>query len=379
MNNRTLRTSALVVGGGPAGSTAARFLAEAGIDTILVERDLTYVKPCGGGIPSGGFKEFDLPESLIRKKIYKVVIISPADRRTEIDLVGGHICITERGHFDSALRNIARDKGAEIIEGEFRGFTARNGAYTSFIYRKDKDAILKIDSDYVLASDGISFSVGRLCAIRRPHNLYTISARLDKYNGDACEFWFGNSHASNFYSWVFPSDGHASVGTGGNKPRELRALFTNFISRKFKCSMEYMAKQQRLCKPIVFPLPAWRGGPYSTGNLLLLGDAAGMVMPTTYEGIYYAMKSAQFAAAAIIERKPANYRRLIEDRFKYRFLTMNIFRQLFFRSDKTIEKWIRIHGSNLVQEIAMKLWLQKDSSAHNLYAYLRAFGSRVMS
>jgi geranylgeranyl reductase len=129
----------------------------------------------------------------------------------------------------------------------------------------------------------------------------------------------------------------------------------------------------------IFPLPAWRGGPYTVRNLFLLGDAAGMVMPTTYEGIYYAMKSGQFAAAAVAEKRPEIFRELLEERFRYRFLLMNIFRRLFFRSDKTIEKWIRIHGSSVVQEIAMKLWLQKDPGSQNLYAYLKAFGSRVMS
>jgi hypothetical protein len=104
-----------------------------------------------------------------------------------------------------------------------------------------------------------------------------------------------------------------------------------------------------------------------------------MVMPTTYEGIYYAMKSGQFAAAAVAEKRPEIFQELLEDRFRYRFLLMNIFRRLFFRSDRTIEKWIRIHGSSVVQEIAMKLWLQKDPGSQNLYAYLKAFGSRVMS
>ncbi len=55
-----MKCQVLVVGGGPAGSTAARLLAEKGIETVLIEKNLSFNKPCGGGIPSAGLKEFFL-------------------------------------------------------------------------------------------------------------------------------------------------------------------------------------------------------------------------------------------------------------------------------------------------------------------------------
>jgi geranylgeranyl reductase len=373
------RTSALVIGGGPAGSTAARFLAEAGVDTVLVERDFSYVKPCGGAIPSGGFREFGLPETLIRNKAGRIIIVSPAGHEIEIGLQGGHLFIVERGHFDSSLRRIAADKGASLIEGDFAGFEKNSAPFISRIRNKETNSIMRVQADYVLASDGITFGVGKSFSIRRPRRLYTISSHMNTHSSDCCEFWFGNNHASNFYSWVFPSGSRTSIGTGGNAPRELSGLLDNFARRRFGRSLQHLLTDNLIDVARIFPVPAWRGRPYTVRNLLLLGDAAGMVMPTTYEGIYYAMKSGQFAAAAVAEKRPEIFQKLLEDRFRYRFLLMNIFRRLFFRSDKTIEKWIRIHGSSVVQEIAMKLWLQKDPGSQNLYAYLKAFGSRVMS
>jgi len=56
-------------------------LASEGVDTVLVERDFSYVKPCGGGISSGAFREFALPENIIRKTIDKVLIVSPEGRK----------------------------------------------------------------------------------------------------------------------------------------------------------------------------------------------------------------------------------------------------------------------------------------------------------
>jgi|WetSurMetagenome_2_1015567.scaffolds.fasta_scaffold00429_4 geranylgeranyl diphosphate/geranylgeranyl-bacteriochlorophyllide a reductase len=369
----TLKTSALIIGGGPAGSTAARFLSEAGVDTLLAERDFSYVKPCGGCIPSGGFNEFGLPEALIKKKIGRIVIVAPSGKRLEINLRGGHLYITERGSFDSALRTLAGQKGASLIECEFTGVEKRNGSFVSRLIRKADGAIITVHSDYLLAADGISFITGKCLNMKRPSHLYTISANIPRFEGDACEFWFGNKHASNFYSWIFPSEGRASIGTGGSAPGELRPLFDNFIKRRFGNNRGPFAGNRDICHPRIFPVPSWRGSPYSDGNALFLGDAAGMVMPTTYEGIYYAMKSGQLAADAIIDGRPDYYRALLEDKFRYRFILMKLFRKLCFRNDLSIEKWVGIHGNPEIQEIAMSLWLRKQADSRGLFEYLRAF------
>jgi geranylgeranyl reductase len=320
-----------------------------------------------------------LPENLIKKRIGKILIVSPGGRRFDINLRDGHLYITERGVFDSALRGLAVQNGASLIEGEFTGFEKTNGTFLSRLKRKSDGEMISVRSDYIIASDGIAFSAGKSCSVKQPCHLYTISSTMRRLEGDACEFWFGNSHASNYYSWIFPSNGNASIGTGGGNPKDLNGLLDNFTKRRFGSSMKSLLEADLIDPPKVYPVPSWRGGPYSSGNILFLGDAAGMVMPTTYEGIYYAMKSGQFAATAVIEGRPDNYRRLLEDRFKYRFLVMSIFRRLFFRSDRTIEKWIRIHGSPSVQEVAMKLWLQKESGSQNLFSYLKAFAGGITS
>ena len=370
-----VRTDVLVIGGGPAGATAARFLAEAGIETILVERDFSYVKPCGGGIPSGGFREFALPESIIKKKVGKIIIVSPESRRIELSLTGGHICITERGALDSTLRGLASEKGVALIEGEFINCEQGMATSISSVRKKVDGETINVRSNYIIASDGVTFSVGRKCGLQRHQLLYTISAQIHPFSIDACEFWFGTGHASNFYSWIFPSDGCASIGTGSKNPRELHGLLSNFLDRRFDGQIESFRANNVIERPRVFPIPTWRGNPFTSGNILFLGDAAGMVMPVTYEGIYYAMKSGQFAAMAIMEKKPENYRKLWEDRFKNRFSIMNRFKDHFFKSDESIEKWVAIHRSTTVQELAMRLWLQKESGSRHLFSYLKAFGS----
>ena len=70
-----------VVGGGPSGSCAAEVLAKAGIETWIFERKLDNAKPCGGAIPLCMVAEFDLPESIIDRKVRNMKMISPSTER----------------------------------------------------------------------------------------------------------------------------------------------------------------------------------------------------------------------------------------------------------------------------------------------------------
>lgn len=117
-----MQCEVLVVGGGPAGSTAARLLAEKGIETVLIEKDLTFNKPCGGGIPSAGLKEFNILNKLQNQIpfniVTKVKIFPPFSEPIEVSLQGGEILIFNRQSFDSFMRNLAEKSGVKIIEGE---------------------------------------------------------------------------------------------------------------------------------------------------------------------------------------------------------------------------------------------------------------------
>lgn len=92
-----MRTKVLVIGGGPAGATAAGVLSRAGVETVLIEKNLSYVKPCGGAIPSGALKELEIPERLVKKKIKKIKLFSPSGQSVEADLKAGFIAIVNRG------------------------------------------------------------------------------------------------------------------------------------------------------------------------------------------------------------------------------------------------------------------------------------------
>eukprot|EP00249_Psilotum_nudum_P013266 c24248_g2_i1 orf=99-602(+) len=82
LEGRKLRVA--VVGGGPAGSSAAETLSKAGIESFLIERKLDNAKPCGGAIPFCMVDEFDLPLDIIERRVTKMKMISPSNIAVDV-------------------------------------------------------------------------------------------------------------------------------------------------------------------------------------------------------------------------------------------------------------------------------------------------------
>lgn len=357
-----VRTQALVIGGGPAGATAARSLALGGIDAVLVERNMAFVKPCGGGIPSTAFKELDIPSHTVSKTVDKIKVVSPLANALSIDLDGGFISIVERGDFDAALRQEAAQAGARTIEAEFRHFS--NIGKTINAVLSVKGEVLNVSADYVIAADGVNSRVRSRLNIKPVGAFLTVSEKIKGADTDSCEFWFGASHAPRLYSWVFPQKDSLSVGTGSLDPRRIRALWDMFIRKRGLISQGIVRG---------YKIPLWQGDLYNSGKILFSGDAAGQVMPLSYEGIYYAMKSGEFAARAVIEGKAGDYKKLWQKRFQRRFSIMKRLWEYFLKDDLHAEKLVQLHEKPSVQAASMSLWLKKDHDKSRLLSYVNLF------
>lgn len=362
-----LRTKAFVVGAGPAGSTAARFLAKEGLDTILVERDLFFIKPCGGGIPSTVFDELAIPKKAIKKEIKKIKIVSPKGDILEIELKGGSLSIVQRGEFDSILRDEAENSGAQIIKAEFEGIEEAGRQIIAKVSIDGKEEHIK--TDYLIAADGVNSKVRLALGLKLPFSLYTISEKIRNMDTDSCEFWFGASHAQKSYSWVFPGAEGVSAGTGSPESYALKDLLKRFYERR-KLGSGYATRMYRI--------PLWSGELYNKNNILFAGDAAGHVMPLIYEGMYYAMKAGEFAARAIIAGRPSDYKRLWRKRFYSRFLIMKKLCDYFLKDDSSAERLIKLYRGQEIQKVSMRLWLEKSSGKENLISF-RNFFRRILS
>ena len=108
----------VVVGGGPAGATAANDLARQGHAVLLLDR-AGRIKPCGGAIPPRLIKDFAIPEHLLVARARSARMISPADVKVDIPIEGGFVGMVDRAHFDEWLRQRAADGGAVRCTGTF--------------------------------------------------------------------------------------------------------------------------------------------------------------------------------------------------------------------------------------------------------------------
>jgi geranylgeranyl reductase len=357
-----LNTKVLVVGGGPAGATAGRLLAESGKDIILLERNLSYAKPCGGGIALNVFDEFNISKTLVKKKVQSLRIISPWGNRVEIGLNGHGLAIVERREFDEALRQSAEAQGARIIEGDFLRVLDDKKCRVETHIGQEK---VEIVSDYIIAADGVNSRVRTSLGIKPPPTLLTISERIPGPDVDYCEFWFGSSQSPYFYSWVFPARDGFSIGTAVFEPRKINDLF-----QQFKARAGLVSEGERK----VYRIPVWKGELYNINKILFAGDSAGQVLPLSYEGIYYAMKAGEMAARALLEEKVGNYKKMWKSRFQKRFILMDKLKNYFSKNDNSAEKLIALHRRPEVQEASLLLWLRKDNSRQSLLHYLKLFG-----
>ena len=98
-----------VIGGGPAGATAAHELAQRGLAVLLLDRE-GRIKPCGGAVPPILLREFDVPESALKCKVTSARMVAPSSAEVDMD-IGGFVGMVDRETFDPWLRQRAAQAG----------------------------------------------------------------------------------------------------------------------------------------------------------------------------------------------------------------------------------------------------------------------------
>lgn len=357
-----LNTDILVVGGGPSGATAARVLAENGKDIILLEKNLSYSKPCGGGLALSAFDEFDIPKTFIKKKVHGIRLISPKGERVEIGLNDYALTIVERKDFDKGLREKAQSRGARVLEGEFLRVLDEKRCTVEALIGGEK---VQIVSEYIIAADGVNSRVRASLGIDPSPSLFTASEIMNGSNIDFCEFWFDSTRTPYSYSWVFPAHDGISIGLGTFEPKKINDLLRAF---KAKAGMTSAGKMK------TYRIPVWKGDLYNKRKILFAGDSAGQVLPLSYEGLYYAMKAGDLAARAIMEGKVGNYKKMWRARFQKKFILLDKLKNYFLKDNDSVEKLLRLQRRPEVQEVSLMLWFRKDGRPQSLFHYLKLFG-----
>ncbi len=345
--NQTFKyeTNTLIIGGGPAGSTLARKLALKKIDTILIEKNFQFDKPCGGGVKSIVFEEFNIPKKFEYKRIKDFTLYSPKNR-VNVDLSKTPISIVLRKEFDEANRQLALKDGAKVIEGRYKCLKHFDDYILVTIKTKEKTLIIK--TKYLVGADGVTSSVRKDVVGSYPNAILTQYCNVPSSSIDKCEFYFGKEFAPKEYAWVFPHGDKLSIGTVLRKENKSDNLF-----KKFKDSIipNDNTKKQG------FYIPNWQKKTlFFKNNVFFVGDAAGQVLPFSYEGIYYAMKSADILSEAIIADKPELYEKNWNKKYKKRFNFFKTMQTIFLGSNFMIEKMIKFFQNKQLQKRGLKHW-----------------------
>ncbi|PSB02406.1 geranylgeranyl reductase [Merismopedia glauca] len=372
-----------VVGGGPAGSSAAETLAKAGIETYLFERKLDNAKPCGGAIPLCMVSEFDLPPEIIDRRVRKMKMISPSNVEVNIGQTlkdEEYIGMCRREILDGYLRDRAAKSGANLINGTMYqlDIPSNNTDPYTLHYADHSDGsatgvmkILKVD--VVVGADGANSRVAK--AIDAGDYNYAIAfqerIRLpeDKmaYYEDLAEMYVGDDVSPDFYAWVFPKYDHVAVGTGTMKVNKA-------IIKQLQAGIRKRAAARleggEIIKVEAHPIPEHPRPRRVVGRVALVGDAAGTVTKSSGEGIYFAAKSARMCAEAIVEfsnggtRIPTEadlkvYIKRWDKKYGMTYKVLDLLQTVFYRSDATREAFVEMCSDIDVQKLTFDSYLYK--------------------
>lgn len=376
-----------VIGGGPCGAIAAEELAQKGHSVVLVDPD-NKIKPCGGAIPSRALADFAIPETQLVARANAARIIAPSGRTVDMTIGDiGYVGMVDRAHFDPYLRQRAADAGAERLTGKLDDIReATDGLLDLTIARTTEDAgNVQFRARRVIGADGANSAVRRMMfpASKKPPYVFAYheivespeDANPEIFRADRCDVIYDGRISPDFYGWVFPHGGQTSIGTGtAVKGHNIREATT---ALKLAAGLGNCRVIRREGAPLPLkPMRRWDNG----RNILLAGDAAGTVAPSSGEGIYYAMLCGRLSAEAAHQSLLAgNGRALAGARKTFMrahgrvFLILGIMQKIWYRNDRLREKFVAMCADPDVQRLTWESYLNKKLVRRDPLAHLRVF------
>jgi flavin-dependent dehydrogenase len=316
-----------VIGAGPAGAFLASRLAAAGRDVVLFDPKGAWEKPCGGGVPTRALREYatllnrtEYPRKLIRR----VTLVSPVMRRVTIDF-DEPFAIYSRQVLNGLVLDRALESGARFVRAAVADFTRAAGAWQ--IKTDDGQAWR---ARFLVGADGAASKTRRKLVGIFPKQDLALAFGYNVTMSDADQLVPSNGNGRGEsagavkdevvvqflrdftgYVWAFPRPGVMNFGVasklGERTSDELRGVLKRFVADYFGGALP---EPERLnffgAKIPTLDYASWRELQTVGEAWALVGDAAGFADPITGEGIYYAFKSADLMAAALLAADKAD-------------------------------------------------------------------------
>ena len=292
----------VIIGGGPAGSLAARSAAEGGVSVLVAEKDPDIGSPvrCAEAVSIRHMKEFLAVEpSFCRQAFTRAEIIAPDGTVVDVaELEHGYI--VDRKIFDRRLAEEAVAAGADVFTCMDAVGAERNGDGDVTVHFRDGDLVR---CRVVIAADGTESRAGRWLGVQtacRPDQMWTAAQYLlagVDLDVDCLKLYFGQEIAPNGYLWVFAK---------GERLANFGVVVSN---RATESASWYLDRARERMFPNSSILGRTQGGIGCTGglkkmyadNLMIVGDAAILAEPMTAAGIPYAMTSGRMAGTVAAE------------------------------------------------------------------------------
>jgi geranylgeranyl reductase family protein len=298
----------IVVGAGPAGSSAARAAAKCGLEVLVIEKEkFPRYKPCGGALSERAVSalDFRLPEELCERTITGARIHF-RDLALEKHKNYPLTTLVTRSRFDSFLLEKAEEAGAKVLmdckvedfkeEKDQVSIKCEDGSYRSRFLALCAGCQNRL-KDRICGQDNNGHS--GICMVTE------VEASEEEMNSrlhEALDIYFGVADGG--YGWIFPHRGYYSVGIGGlsSRLKHPRTIMKNFLKDNgFRDHYQLHGH--------AIPLGCFENK-LASERVLLAGDAAGLVDGFTGEGMSYAIRSGQIAAESVAENLQADGKRL---------------------------------------------------------------------
>ena len=317
----------LVVGAGPAGSMAAKAAAEKGVDVIILEEHEVPGTPvyCAEGLSIGGIKDGGLEPvaPYVSQQISTARVIAPNGKTLDLTSNNWTGYTLDRQVFDRTLAENAVKAGAKMMIETRATDVIKDGNKIVGVKAVHDGEELEIHAKVVIGADGHWSIIRRRAGLQRYFPDFVTCAQyqlggLDLEDPTANEFYMGSNYAPGGYAWVFPkSKSVANVGLGVRKAHSKAPI--EYL--KDFCASDPRFRNAKIIKinggicPVSGTLDK-----IVLDGLILVGDAAGMLVPMTGAGIHSGIESGKMAgrvAAEAVQEGDVSEKRLSKFREEF--------------------------------------------------------------